>query len=59
MIKHCNPLIPNNYFSNWKYLNVFISYDESAEMAEGSLQSIDTGRPSGYVGSIPTLGALC
>ncbi len=51
-------LILNNDFKESKYLNVSIYFCNScAGMAEWLTQLIDTQRPFGHVGSIPTPGA--
>ena len=57
MIEH-NPLIPSyNRHKMQKYLNISASSKRGAGVAEWLLQPLDTGCPSGLVGSIPTPGA--
>ena len=57
MIKSNNLLIPGYViYSRLNYINVSIN-DNRARMAEWLTQLIDTGCPSGFVGSIPTPGA--
>lgn len=57
MVKSNNLLIPSYVIYNrLNYINVSIN-DNRARMAEWLTQLIDTGCPSGFVGSIPTPGA--
>ena len=54
-----NQLILNDNYCKSKYLNVSINFDNGcAGMAEWLTQLIDTQRPSGFVGSIPTPSAV-
>ena len=54
-----NLLIPNyDSFNTSDYINVSINSDSHAGMAEWLTQFVDTERPSGSVGSIPTSSVI-
>ena len=59
MVKYDRLIRDCNIHNKLEYLNISIKLDfYCAGMAEWLLQSFDTRCPSGFVGSIPTPGAV-